>query len=116
MLQRIENFNGLVILASDLKPDLDNSFFRRFEAIIHFPMLNEAQRLRIWKNGFSPKADLTNIDLENLAMKYELSGAAIMNVIRLVSLDAIRNGTNLITQKGVVMGIRRELLKEGMRV
>ena len=113
LLQRIEECPNLIILATNLKDNFDDAFLRRFQSIIYFPLPDEEERLRLWKNGFSKEADLKNLDLEYLASRYELSGANIINVIRMASLIAIDNGTNEIKQEDVIMGIRREKYKEG---
>jgi len=114
LLQRIEDFDGIVILASNLRENLDNAFARRFESIIFFPMPRPEERLRLWQQGFSKKAVLeTGLDLEKIAREHVLAGGAIMNVIRFVSLEAIKNGGCTITREDVLRGIRRELSKEG---
>ena len=113
LLQRIESCENLIILASNLKDNFDDAFLRRFQSIIYFPLPDEAERLLLWKKGFSPKANLKNLDLEMISYKYELSGANIMNVIRLVSLMAINRGSDVIEMDDIVLAIRREKYKEG---
>ncbi|MCB0596789.1 MAG: ATP-binding protein [Lewinellaceae bacterium] len=114
LLQRIETFDGIAILASNLKGNLDKAFSRRFESIIFFPLPSPEERLRIWQNGFSPQSELApEVDLPAIARRFELSGGAIMNVIRYASLEALRKGTNMITLGGIQQGVRRELVKEG---
>ncbi|MGF1747673.1 ATP-binding protein [Vibrio cionasavignyae] len=91
LLQRIEAFNGVAILASNLKDNLDDAFYRRFESMVYFPLPDEPERLALWRNGFSDFAQLEeSIDLPTLANKYTLSGANIMNVIRYASMQSIR--------------------------
>lgn len=114
LLQRIEDFGGVVILASNQKDNLDDAFTRRFEAIIHFPLPNAAERLAIWKNGFSEQSRLhKDVSLEIIARSHEISGGAIMNVIRYASLAALSAGTKVITSKMIENGIKKELEKEG---
>ena len=114
LLQRIEGFNGVVILASNLKQNIDDAFLRRFQSMIYFPMPKTAERLRIWRNAFSPKAILeASISLERIADRYDLSGGTIMNVVRYASLKALSRQENTITLTDLEDGIRRELLKEG---
>lgn len=113
LLQRVEDCTNLVILATNLKDNFDDAFLRRFQSIIYFPVPDEQERLKLWRKGFSHKADLENIDLESLSSKYELSGANIINVIRTASLMAINKNTNKINEEDVIMGIRREKYKEG---
>ena len=114
LLQRIETFDGITILATNLHDHLDDAFARRFESIVHFPLPRPAERLRLWTRGLSPRARLDpRVDLGALAREHELSGAAIMNVLRRVSLTAIAEGERAITPEDLVAAIRHELGKEG---
>ena len=114
LLQRIETFNGIVILATNLKDNVDEAFTRRFEAIIQFPVPGPEERLRIWRQGISPKARLeAEIDLRDFARRFEISGGAILNAVRYASLEALRNGSGEITLAALQQGVRRELVKEG---
>ncbi len=114
LLQRIEDFNGVVILASNLKTNIDAAFLRRFQSVIHFPMPKPLERLRIWKAAFSPKAiPENNTDLEKIADKHEISGGTIMNVVRYASLKALSRNDRIILKDDLEEAIRREFLKEG---
>ena len=117
LLQRIEDFNGVVILASNFKNNIDAAFLRRFQSVIQFPMPKPAERSRIWKNAFSTKALLEKkLDLDQIAEKHEISGGTIMNVVRTVSLKAISRNDNKILLADVEEAIRREFLKEGRTI
>lgn len=117
LLQRIEYYEGVVLLASNLKDNLDQAFARRFESVIHFPMPNAAQRLRLWKQGFSPVSTLeNNIALDKIAAAHELSGGAIMNVVRHSSLMALKKNTTAIALSDIQEGIKKEFRKEGKTV
>jgi hypothetical protein len=117
LLQRIEEFHGVVILASNLKSNIDDAFIRRFESIIYFPMPKPAERLRIWNNAFSPKTVLESaIDPVKIAEKFDLSGGTIMNVVRYASLKALSRNEDIILLQDLEEGIRREFLKEGKTV
>ena len=61
---------------------------------MYFPPPRAEERLRLWREGFSPKAHVT-ADLERLARDHDLSGGAIINVIRRVSLAAIARGSGV---------------------
>ena len=114
LLQRIESFDGITILASNLPDNLDDAFARRFESTVYFPLPRPAERLRLWTRGFSPKARLApDVDLAALARAHELSGASIMNIIRRVSLGAIAEGERPITEADLQHAIRHELTKDG---
>lgn len=114
LLQRIEDYPGVVILASNMKGNLDEAFTRRFQAMIHFPMPKIRERQRIWENSFSKHSSLQNdIDLQSIAEQYELAGGSVMNVIRYSSLEALKRKSREIRLVDLETGIRKELLKEG---
>jgi AAA+ superfamily predicted ATPase len=113
LLQRIETFDGIAILASNLRDNLDEAFARRFESIIYFPLPRPEERLQLWRKGFSPKARLDEtIDLEAIAHDHGFSGSSIMNAIRYASLESLRRGSETIILDEVQQGIRREYAKE----
>lgn len=114
LLQRIEDFDGVVILASNLKSNIDDAFLRRFQSVVHFPFPRAAERRRIWAEAFPKKAELdADVDLARIAERYEVTGGMIMNVVRYASLMALSRGEKAIRLDDVEEGIRRELLKEG---
>ena len=113
LLQRIETYNGLVILASNLATHVDEAFARRFEQLVHFPMPRQNERHLLWTQGLPKIATLEpGTDLAQVAARYELSGGMIMNVIRYVSLQAITRGERVLRQQDFLDGIRREYAKE----
>ena len=117
LLQRIEEYPGLAILASNYQSNIDDAFMRRFQAVVHFPMPSEVDRRQLWSAGFSERSALDDdVELNALAAQYELSGGAIMNVIRYASLMALDADCNVIRRADIVNGIRRELQKDGRTV
>lgn len=117
LLQRIEEYDGLVILATNMKNNIDEAFLRRFQSIINFPMPNAEERYRIWSGGLSPKAQLeSSIDLQGIAQQYELSGGAIVNVIQYSLLKALRHKRHTLLETEMLEGIKREFLKGGRTV
>jgi AAA+ superfamily predicted ATPase len=113
LLQRVEDFPGLVILASNYKSNIDPAFIRRFNAAVHFPLPNANERHEIWKTSVPAKALLAeNIDLSSIANKYELSGSSIVSVIHYASLQTISRKSSTILKKDIVEGIKREYEKE----
>ncbi|HEU4718442.1 MAG TPA: ATP-binding protein [Bacteroidia bacterium] len=117
LLQRIEDFEGIVILASNFKSNLDEAFTRRFQSVIHFPMPRPSERLLLWQKAFSDRTVLEPaIRLDEISMQYEISGGAMMNVVRYCSLMALRRGGNTILLSDLEEGIRREYRKEGRTV
>ncbi|MCB0207860.1 MAG: ATP-binding protein [Anaerolineae bacterium] len=114
LLQRIETFDGIAILASNRRENLDEAFARRFESVIYFPIPRPEERLRLWQQGFSPQVQLEEtLDLERIAQEHTLSGGSIMNVIRYASLQALKGGSTVIAGDDVLQGIRQEYAKEG---
>jgi hypothetical protein len=114
LLQRIEAFNGVVILATNFKTNIDEAFTRRFHSVVHFPLPKPPERLRIWREAFSSKSTLDReIDLPKIAETFELSGGTIMNVVRYASLMALTRTSTTILLSDLEEGIRREFLKEG---
>lgn len=114
LLQRIEDFPGVVILASNIKANIDEAFARRFQSIIYFPLPDEVERLRLLKNLFgNPELLADDVDLQQLAEKYELSGGSLTNVARYAAIRATRQQRNKIQHADLVQGINKELLKEG---
>ncbi len=80
-------------------------------------MPDASERLKIWQNGFSEKTTLEeDVDLRQIAERFEISGGAIMNIIRYASLAALRKKQNLITAQFLHDGIRKELTKEGRTI
>lgn len=114
LLQRVEDYAGVVILASNQRSNLDEAFTRRFQSIIHFPMPKQSDRLRLWKNAFSDKTPLEEmVDLQEISAEYELSGGAIMNVVRYATLMTLKKESRVISLNDILEGIRKELRKEG---
>lgn len=114
LLQRIEDYNGLVILASNLKNNLDDAFMRRFQACITFHVPRAEDRLQLWKRGLPARAKLDErINLEDIAKKYELSGGSIINVVQHSALMALRRGNDTIHFEDLIEGIQREYHKAG---
>lgn len=117
LLQRVEEYNGLVILASNFNSNIDEAFLRRFQAIIHFPMPDATARKRLWQQMLPPQIQLEeSIDLETLSQRYQLSGGAITNVVRYACLMALQRNSHIVLEKDLLDGIKRELIKEGKSV
>jgi hypothetical protein len=114
LLQRIEDFKGVVILASNLKNNIDEAFARRFQSIIYFPIPQADERLRLWNQSFSTATRLEDgFDTKLFAKKYELTGGMILNVIRYCSLMALKRKENVIRISDAENGIQKEMMKEG---
>jgi SpoVK/Ycf46/Vps4 family AAA+-type ATPase len=112
LLQRIEDFSGLVILATNIQTNIDEAFTRRFQAMVHFPKPGKKERLQLWEKYFKSSFDLCeDVDLEQLSEDFELSGGEMINVLRYCALVAARRGLKKLDQKDILAGIRREYIK-----
>ncbi|SKD09009.1 ATPase family associated with various cellular activities (AAA) [Chitinophaga ginsengisegetis] len=114
LLQRIEDFNGLVILATNMKNNIDDAFIRRFNAIIQFQVPGERERAAIWQKTFPPNVRfLDEEDIPGKVKKYEITGGNIINVVQYACLKALERKSALVSLDDVVNGIRKEMNKEG---
>lgn len=83
LLQRIEDFPGMVILATNLKSNIDEAFSRRFQSIIYFPIPDEELRTALWRNMLPTQWLGEDVEeLITMAAETELSGGSITNVVR----------------------------------
>ncbi len=113
LLQRVEDYPGLLILASNFKSNMDDAFLRRFQSIIHFPNPNASDRLKLWQKTLPVTYQLdSSVRLNELAEKYELNGATILNVIQGAMLKAASRGDELIRYHDIIEAIRKEYRKE----
>jgi hypothetical protein len=115
LLQRLEDFNGLVILATNQRAHMDEAFSRRFQSSIRFPMPDEHARAKLWAESFrNPGFTLApDVDFSALANRHELSGGAIINVLRYTALVAAGRPRPVVEAADLMEGIRQELQKEG---
>lgn len=114
LLQRVEGYAGLVILASNFKSNIDDAFMRRFQSVIHFAPPKAGERQRLWEKAFPPQVKLAaSIDLLELSQKYDLTGAGITSVMQFCCLEALARQDFTIHLDDIVNGIRKEFMKEG---
>ncbi len=114
LLQRVEDYPGVVILATNLKANIDDAFARRFQSVVYFPMPDQEMRYRLWKNTLKERIDSSHESvLDGVAAKYELSGGAIINVVRYGAVRALQENRQTISKQDLVAGIAKELRKEG---
>ena len=114
LLQRVEDFEGLVILSSNFKANIDDAFLRRFNAIIKFPFPNKKEREKIAKKAFPRHIKFEKkTDIPALIGNYELSGGNIINIVQYACLKSISKKSELIFKDDVLIGIKREVEKEG---
>lgn len=113
LLQRIEDFPGTVILATNLKANMDDAFTRRFQSMINFKIPAPRQRLTLWQNAFHDVCDLDkDVNLDKIAEDHELTGGAIINILRQCALHAISQNKRCINHDEIMLSIKRELRKD----
>ena len=112
LLQRMEQYDGVCILATNLLQNFDEAFRRRMGYMIHFSMPDATQREGIWRGIFPKEAPLGNIDFGFLARQLEFSGATIKNSALHATYLAAMNDSE-ITTKYILLGAKNEYTKMG---
>lgn len=113
LLQRLENFDGIVLMATNLLQNIDEAFIRRISCIVNFPLPDSEQRLKLWHNMFPdemPRDD--SVDFEYLAGQFELSGAAIKNAVMSAAFLAAAEGAE-VNMSHILRAVRKQLSKQG---
>ena len=117
LLQLLEEYEGVALLATNRKNNIDPAFIRRVRYLLEFPRPDAPARRRMWQRvvgelcGASATADLAG-QLDLLADRLELSGAQIKNAV-LASVFVARRAAAPLALDHLVRGIDRELAKEG---
>ncbi|MGB5944060.1 MAG: ATP-binding protein [Leeuwenhoekiella sp.] len=113
LLQRIEEHPGLVILATNLKSNMDVAFTRRFQVMVHFPAPGVEERLKLWSTSLPEGIDFSKeINLKHIAERYEVTGAHINNIVHYCCLQSLENKTTTLSEGNLISGIKREYQKE----
>ncbi len=117
LLQRVEDFPGIVILASNLKSNIDEAFSRRFQSTVFFGMPDAKNRYTLWSKIFEgPLGPDPEIDMLALAQDFEISGGAAINVFRYGAIKAVRKGETQIGKEDLIQGIKKEFQKDGKTI
>lgn len=117
LLQRIESHAGLVILASNMKNNIDSSFTRRFNTIVEFENPGVTEREQMWQNYIPPSVLLDpKISLKEIARRFEITGANIVNIIHYAGLQTLENHSDFLSYDDLMKGIRKEYHKEGKMI
>ncbi|MBN1934513.1 MAG: ATP-binding protein [Anaerolineae bacterium] len=113
LLQKMEEYDGLVILTSNLNKNMDEAFVRRMHFTVEFPYPEEEARQRVWQIAFPAEAPLApNVDFGLLADRYRLTGGNIRNVALTAAFLAARDG-GIINMEHLLWATRREFQKLG---
>jgi SpoVK/Ycf46/Vps4 family AAA+-type ATPase len=109
LLQRMEAYQGLAILATNMKSGLDDAFTRRLRFIVNFPVPDLADRRRIWQKVFPPQTPLDQLDYDRLA-GFNMAGGSIYNAALNAAFLAAQDDTP-VTMPHLLTAIRTEFLK-----
>jgi ATPase family associated with various cellular activities (AAA) len=113
LLQRVEQHEGIVVLATNLQRNLDDAFLRRIKEAVDFPFPDDQLRERIWRGHFpsgAPRSD--DIDFHFLASQFKLTGGNIKNIVLNAAFLAAAEGRP-IRMSDLILGTKSELRKEG---
>lgn len=109
LLERMERFKGLAILATNRKKDLDEAFLRRLRFVVEFPLPGIAERLRIWRSVIPEGIDASAIDFEFLAQRFALAGGHIRGIVFQACLQsAAEDAPRSLSMPAIVCAVQRE--------
>jgi AAA+ superfamily predicted ATPase len=113
LLQKMEEYEGVAILATNLRQNLDEAFIRRLAFSINFPFPDEADRRRIWSGIWPEGISFANdVDFDLLARQFKLSGGNIKNVALAAAFLAAADG-GIVNMSHLLHAVRREFQKLG---
>ncbi len=113
LLQKMEDHDGVVILATNLRKNIDESFSRRMQFFIEFPVPDIANRERLWRGMFPPSAPVDeDVDFEFLSRQFELTGGSIRNIVLEAAFTAAAGGT-VIDMRQLLRAVAQEYAKRG---
>ncbi len=112
LLQRLETYDGIVVLATNLQRNIDPAFLRRISVAVDFVPPEEPQRRAIWAHVFPPTAPLAELDVDFLARQFPVTGGVISNAARGAAFLAATEDAP-ISMRHVVLALEREFQKLG---
>lgn len=112
LLQKMEEYKGLCILATNLRNALDRAFLRCIRFVIDFPIPDADQRKAIWKKCFEPKIPNINVDFKFLAKQFKISGGDIRNITVNATFLAAADNTK-VEMKHIITSLKQEFIKIG---
>ncbi|MDD7177222.1 MAG: ATP-binding protein [Lachnospiraceae bacterium] len=115
ILQRIEAYDGIVILSTNYMNNIDPAFIRRIQYVLNFHMPGEEERMQLWQSMIPAECPTDQIDFEYLARQFELSGSNIKNAVLAAAFYAAGRGERL-GMAHLVYGVRNEFIKQGKPV
>ncbi|MFI6661576.1 ATP-binding protein [Streptomyces sp. NPDC050523] len=115
LLQRLESFDGIALLTTNLRANIDEAFTRRLDLVVDFPFPDREQRLALWRHSLSHVPYVEDVQLDTVTADFELAGGSIRSaVVTAAYLAAGRD--DLVTAADLLEGARREYRKAGRLV
>ena len=111
LLQRMEEYDGIVILATNYSQNIDAAFMRRIRFTVHFPLPDEARRKEIWQSAFAAETPVGELDYTYLSRQFEFSGGQIKNVVWNACFFAAKEDSP-VEMRHIVRAIQMELTKD----
>lgn len=111
LLQRMEEFDGIIIFSSNFSQNIDAAFMRRIRFVIHFPIPDAPTRKEIWQSAFSEQVPQDDINFDYLSNQFEFSGGQIKNVVLNAAFFAAAEGT-AVGMKHLLRALQTELTKD----
>ncbi|MFJ9080262.1 ATP-binding protein [Streptomyces sp. NPDC102278] len=115
LLQRLESFDGIALLTTNLRANIDEAFTRRLDLVVDFPFPDAGQRLALWRHGLAHVPSADDIDAAPLARDFELAGGSIRSAVVTAAYLAAGRGDE-VTSDDLLEGARREYRKAGRLV
>jgi SpoVK/Ycf46/Vps4 family AAA+-type ATPase len=113
LLQKIEEYEGVVILASNLSKNIDDAFARRMHYVVEFPLPDENHREQLWRGMFPPQVPLgQDVDFQFISKQFSITGGDIRNVALDAAFLAAQDG-QLVTMKQLIQALARQMTKQG---
>lgn len=114
LLQRLETYDGIGVLATNLRQNIDEAFTRRMDFLVDFPFPEEAYREKIWQVSYPENAPLgADVDFKIIAERFRLSGGNIRNAALASAFLAAADSNPTIDMRHIMQSIRREYQKMG---
>ncbi|MFI9563905.1 ATP-binding protein [Streptomyces rishiriensis] len=115
LLQRLESFDGIALLTTNLRANIDEAFTRRLDLVVDFPFPDAGQRLALWRHGLAHVPCAAGVDPAPLARDFELAGGSIRSAV--VTAAYLAAGRDEPVGDGDLLeGARREYRKAGRLV
>ncbi|NLU70565.1 AAA family ATPase [Streptomyces sp. HNM0574] len=116
LLQRLESFDGIALLTTNLRANIDEAFTRRLDLVVDFPFPDAGQRLALWRHSLAGVPCAEDAEPEPCAREFELSGGSIRSAVVTAAYAAAARPDGAVTTEDLLEGARREYRKAGRLV